>query len=146
MPCIDHPSFERWFLARVNKTPRCWVWRGSTNDSGYGRVWDDTYRKTFRAHRLAYAMWVGPITPHDVICHTCGNRLCVNPDHLYAGTAEQNVLDMLEDGTKHGQRLKPPQVLAIRASTDAPLDLALTYNVSLSTIRDIQSGRTWQHI
>lgn len=74
----------------------CWEWRGSLNRLGYGTVSVDG--KTKLAHRVAYRTWYGPIEKGMMLCHTCDNRKCCNPNHLYPGTHEDNMRDMAERG------------------------------------------------
>jgi HNH endonuclease len=50
-------------------------------------------RKQYRAHRMSYLLFVGPIAEGMLICHHCDNRACINPNHLYQGTDQDNVND-----------------------------------------------------
>ena len=67
----------------------CWIWQRSTSFNGYGQLWHDG--RIQRAHRVFYQLYVGPIPDGLQIDHICGHRLCVNPDHLQAVTAIENV-------------------------------------------------------
>jgi hypothetical protein len=72
----------------IDKTTGCWVWQRSTSFQGYGQVWNKG--KLHRAHRVFYELHRGPIPDGLQIDHTCGNRLCVNPDHLEPVTPIEN--------------------------------------------------------
>jgi hypothetical protein len=83
-------SFENSFWKKVDKSGECWNWIGAKNNKGYG-----VFRRTL-AHRVSYTLSYGDI-PYDkpCICHKCDNTICVNPDHLFPGTDEDNKRDML---------------------------------------------------
>lgn len=70
---------------------QCWEWRRATNPDGYGVLTLD--RKTKLAHRLAYELAKGQIPDGLDVMHSCDNPLCINPDHLEAGTRSKNMAD-----------------------------------------------------
>jgi hypothetical protein len=77
-------STRERFLARVAvATSGCWEWTG-WRAHGYGYFWHDG--RDLRAHRAAYALFVGAIPDGTQLHHVCGNRHCVNPEHLEALT------------------------------------------------------------
>ncbi len=89
------------FNKNIKKTKTCWVWLGSTDTYGYGRITINYV--VFKAHRLSYMIFKGIIKPNYLICHTCDNPLCVNPDHLFEGTPKQNTLDCIKKHRNHNQ-------------------------------------------
>lgn len=64
----------------------CWEWTGAIEKRGYGCYGN------FRAHRIAYNLFVGPLIPGETIDHLCRNRRCVRPDHLEQVSIGENVL------------------------------------------------------
>lgn len=92
-PKASPPSTRFW--ARVKKTDCCWLWQGSTRN-GYGQIMERIGRKISRsiyAHRLSYEMFHGKIASKLHVCHTCDNKICVNPSHLWLGTTGDNLRD-----------------------------------------------------
>lgn len=75
----------------------CWLWTGWALNSGYGGYTDRNGRN-WPAHRYMYAKRVGDIPPRYHVCHKCDVKLCVNPEHLFIGTAQENIHDMQRKG------------------------------------------------
>ena len=96
---------EARFWAYVQKLSEenggCWVWTGTITQSGYGRHHIHRNGKEFgiRAHVYSWQLYIGrPIPKSMVVCHKCDKPYCVNPDHLYIGTNDDNSKDMVAKG------------------------------------------------
>ncbi|WP_198527626.1 HNH endonuclease signature motif containing protein [Xanthomonas sp. SHU 199] len=70
----------------------CWLWIGRMSTNGYGRIGIGR-NKQYRAHRISWEHHFGPIPDGMYVCHKCDVRSCINPDHLFIGTAKDNARD-----------------------------------------------------
>lgn len=137
------------FWSKVDKTETCWNWTAGCFKSGYGAF--SVNGKPQLAHRLALENKLGVIENHAL--HFCGNRRCVNPDHLYDGTQVENVKDMLlvgnnAKGSKHGHaKLSESQVLEMRSMSGIKsTELAVKYGISVGVVNRILAKTIWRHI
>lgn len=74
----------------------CWEWTGIISKHGYGQLHFGDCASN--AHRVSYMVFKGPIKEKLLVCHSCDNRKCVNPDHLWLGTTKDNAQDCVKKG------------------------------------------------
>jgi hypothetical protein len=111
------PTLEERFWRRVDRRgpDECWPWTGHLGVDGYGVLWRRR-RVLVRAHRLSLQFKLGRDLPSEVCaCHTCDNRVCVNPAHLVEGTRADNNRDMFAKGRGR------PKGLTLPPRTDLPI-------------------------
>jgi len=93
-------NFERF----VNKTKSCWMWTGAIRN-GYGAFSTRNPKKVHKANRFAWQLYRGEIPEGLCVLHICDVRICVNPDHLWLGTHQDNMDDRQRKGrTARGDR------------------------------------------
>lgn len=143
------------FLAKVRKTRGCWYFDGATDGCGYGQLKSDTGRGNVKAHRVAYALWIGPIPEGKDVLHRCDNPPCVRPAHLWAGTPSENARDMIAKGRKNaaqGERNGASKLTAARVHTMRRLRargwsqqrIADRYHVSQVLVSKLLRGEVWK--
>lgn len=143
------------FWSKVSISRQCWLWTAYKDAEGYGHIRHND-RMRF-SHHIAWLLWRGPIPDGMKVCHSCDNPSCVNPEHLFLGTQQDNMIDCTKKG-RHGDvsgerngraRLTYEQVEQIRRSyTGRYGELtywATKFNVSIGAIRYAALGKTWRN-
>jgi hypothetical protein len=95
------------FWSKVDATggiDACWPWTGVRIPSGYGQLWSGKRHRP--ATRIAVLLSGRDIPAGMIVCHTCDNPPCVNPDHLFVGTYSDNMRDMLAKGRGRWSRVR----------------------------------------
>jgi hypothetical protein len=140
----------------VIRNENCWGWNGKLHKGGYAVMIFGEEHKQIGAHRVSYMIHKGEIPIKTLVCHTCDNRSCTNPEHLFLGTHKDNTQDMIKKGRENrlkgsknkSSRLSEKDVENIRKMLDAKVKLTLIaelYKVHISTISDIKLKKTWKH-
>lgn len=88
------------FLSHTDRAGSCWLWTRHRMKNGYAQTYFGGRKRL--VHRVSYELFVGP--PLDLmVLHRCDVRHCVNPEHLFLGTAADNTHDMIAKGRhSHG--------------------------------------------
>ena len=121
----------------------CWIWKRQPA-ARYPKVMISG--EFFGVHRLSYIVHHGQIPDGMHVCHRCDVTRCVNPEHLFAGTHQENMLDMAAKGRHPGKKSKLSDELVeeIRARHRRGFPsswLAEDYGISARHLRDIVAGR-----
>ena len=95
---------EANFWSYVNKTESCWLWTGTVKSTGYGifRTRNCVLGEKQMPHRLMWVLKNGSIPDGLLVLHRCDVPLCCNPAHLFLGTHEDNMADMVSKGRSNG--------------------------------------------
>lgn len=141
-----------WEKVDVRGPDECWPWKAYIAQ-GYG--WFSFHSKAVHAHRIAYILTKGPISPALGVLHSCDNGPCCNPAHLWPGTQVDNVQDCVVKGRgNRGERngrskLTEAQVREARilhASGISRSEVARRMGISRTTMFCLLRGITWKHI
>lgn len=145
-------NFERSYI--INKNTGCWEWQKNRDKKGYGTIGSHIGDKriTKFAHRVSYELYKGEIPINMIVCHACDNPGCVNPDHLWIGTHQDNINDKIKKnrglfGSKHqNSKLTEEQIIKIRKEKLSINDIAKKYRIHYNTAYDIINFKSWSHV
>jgi hypothetical protein len=107
LPMSEKEQTRFWSKVDRRGPDECWPWRACILRSGYGYFTQERTRKGLRAHRVALMLSLGRDIGNLLACHTCDNRRCCNPAHLWPGTSSENRLDASAKGRLPAQRARP---------------------------------------
>lgn len=151
----DIPVIERFKARCIKKASGCIEWNGFVNHEGYGAITVDA--RVIRAHRFSYAYYKGAIPDGMLVCHKCDNPRCVNADHLFLGTNQDNVNDKVKKnrqsrlkGEDSGtSKLTEKDVIKIKImleNGDSYKVIADRFNVTKTPIYLINKKKSWKHV
>lgn len=146
-----------WSKVNVLGENDCWEWKLSLDPDGYGRF--RLNGKKRGSHRVSYANAFGEIPYGKIICHSCNNPPCVNPNHLYAGTQKDNTRDSIDAGTlwfskAYGEKcpnakLSNKDVYIIRDMLNKGIsvkEISKKYNITDGAIYSIKNKTRWKKV
>lgn len=138
----DSEKFKHfWSKVEIRSEFYCWHWIGWINrQNGYGQY------HLKNAHRQAYILTFGQVAKGVVVRHKCDNRICVNPNHLIAGTGLDNCRDMWERNRSVNVPLSDEQIREIRKSTETQAAMSKRFGVVNSVISNICTGKKYKWV
>jgi hypothetical protein len=159
------------FWSKVDKSGKCWIWLAGKDRKGYGKFSiggkyrpDGSRNSMKSAHRHSFELANGPIPQHEsfhgmCVLHSCDNPSCVNPEHLFLGTNEDNVRDMDRKGRRvvvshrgeqHGMAVlteaKAREVYIRAWLGELQSSIAMDFGISIPLVSAIKTGRLWAHL
>lgn len=147
------------FMEKVIPEPNsgCWLWSAGEKIKGGGYGAFGYKGKVARAHRVSYELFCAEIPIGLFVLHKCDNPCCVNPDHLFLGTHQDNMDDRerknrnklpFQDGEKnHQAKLTEDDVRKIRSMSEMRHeDIAKIFNVQRRQISRIIERKRWAHV
>ena len=148
-----------WSKVEIGNPDECWEWKAPLDTKGYGNFQishdNPLGRNNPRSHRVSWFISFGEIPENYCVCHKCDNRSCVNPDHLFLGTYDENNKDRVRKGRSAiGEnaptaKLTESDIVKIRiliADGETQRDIAKKFNVKHNTIGSISRGVSWKHV
>lgn len=152
-------TWDTYFAPRTEMSGECIIWSKSKTYLGYGsctRIGGEV-----RTHRVSWFLARGPIPQGAHVLHRCDNRSCVNPDHLFLGSHQDNMTDMVAKGrlvappAKHGSAnhmaaINEDGVWEIRQVANigrfSQKEIAQSYGLSEMTVSRIIRNQSWKHV
>lgn len=147
--CSRKENPKKRFYSLFEKSEGCWNWIGKLNAGGYGK-----YSQT-SASRKMYEYEFGPIQKGMQVCHTCDNRRCVNPDHLFLGTIRDNQKDKVNKGRQAkgsniGSSILNEEIVLdirkMRISGKMYKEIADKFKISWDMVKVICQNTQWKHV
>jgi hypothetical protein len=164
--CKPKPAIYRFNMSyKKDEHSGCWIWQGKSKSGSsklYGRI--KVNKKNVPAHRFSWEIHNNQEVPEKMfVLHKCDNPGCVNPDHLFVGTHQDNMNDkVLKNrqakgsdfknrkaaiGSKNGlSKLTEKQAMEIYLDERPQRIISKDYEVTQTVVHNIKSQKTWRHI
>ena len=148
---MNFNDFLNYLEPRIERIPEsgCWIWKNSLNH-GYGQATING-KKGVKVHRLSWIIYNNQEIPSYLfVCHKCDVRSCVNPEHLFIGSAAENNHDSINKGRRRGPIGKISKEIRDLIKKEYEVggilmkELSKKYNCSLTSIHYYIKGRKSQ--
>jgi hypothetical protein len=154
--CYANKPEDVWKKIHKGSPSECWEWNGARSSNGYGHM--RINYTDYLVHRIVYELIKGKIPEGLFILHTCDNRLCCNPNHLGAGTQQDNMIDMVlksRSCPQYGElnnahKLEEQDIIKIKSLYASgkyyQKEIGKMFNVSQTSISLIVRNINWNYI
>lgn len=134
----------------------CWYCSAGGEQSRYGTIW--YCNSSIGNHQASWLVHKGPIPQGLLVCHSCDNKRCINPDHLFLGTEKDNIQDCVKKGRRdkrHGERnpaalITEEIVKEIRYFCEhsglTQQRIAEHFGISQVLVSQIKNKKRWAHV
>lgn len=149
-------SIEQRLKNYVETKNGCWNFLGNKDKDGYG-VFGYGRGTQLRAHRASFQFHKKTSIDGFLVCHSCDNPSCINPNHLFLGNAKDNTQDMIKKGRRANligsnhplSKLSDIDVICIKQQRllgKNLKDIANQFGITFQTVSEICKGKTWKHL
>lgn len=150
--------FDKVFCGTDQLDPDdCWEWKSGRARAGAGIMrlkMEDGDKVTVMVSRVSYMLVNGIVGSDTLVCHSCDNPPCFNPNHLFPGTYEDNVHDMIRKGRKVVKRgMENPtsiltdddvlEIIKMRDDGKTGIEIARSFDIPDSAVYRILNGKLW---
>lgn len=152
-PCLSQKQRDNlWAGVLRQQAHECWPWQRSLGVSGYPAVWVNSIE--YCATRIAYLDYYGQQPGEQMVCHSCDNPVCMNPNHFFLGNHDDNMADRQRKGRQYkGERhhraiLTEQDAIEIfnLKGKETCTSIAARKNCSRSAVKAIWQGVNWSHV
>lgn len=150
------PMMEKLLRQRFVDEDGCWIWTGGkATHGGYGKTGAGGIGgATLLVHRVAYEIFEGPVPEGQKVLHKCDKPACFRPSCLFAGSQQDNMVDMINKGRNRSSarpgearnKLTTENVRSILHDDRSTVAIATQHGIHRTTVSHIKNGRRWSHI
>lgn len=136
-----------WKYVNLGPILECWEWTGAKSSDGYGSfgIYVEGHQKAIGTHRFAWFATNGAIPDEMSVLHACDNPACCNPHHLFLGTQQDNIGDMVTK-SRAAKKLTVEVVTQIFRAAGTCKSIANRFGVCPMTVSHIKTRKTWKHL